>query len=125
MQDLLSNNTISEKFPATHRLLRKDGFNHVLYAENISEKYFKIFFVFNGKQYARLGIIASKKTLPRAVDRNRVKRIIREAFRQHNIKQRKLDLIVLVARAYAQQRGAQGENLEMLFSRVETRCAKL
>lgn len=32
-------------------------------------------------QLARLGIVAAKKHLPRAVDRNRAKRLMREAFR--------------------------------------------
>ncbi|WP_367115654.1 ribonuclease P protein component [Thiohalocapsa sp.] len=31
---------------------------------------------------ARLGLAVSRKALPRAVDRNRVKRIVRETFRQ-------------------------------------------
>ena len=36
----------------------------------------------NDESYARLGIIAGRKSAPRAVDRNRAKRLIREAFRQ-------------------------------------------
>jgi len=43
-------------------------------------------FVFRGVRntdaHARLGIIAGRKTAPRAVDRNRAKRLIREVFRQ-------------------------------------------
>jgi ribonuclease P protein component len=35
----------------------------------------------NGRPHARLGIIAGKKAAARAVDRNRIKRLIREAFR--------------------------------------------
>jgi ribonuclease P protein component len=35
----------------------------------------------NGGAHARLGIIAGKKAAARAVDRNRAKRLIREAFR--------------------------------------------
>jgi ribonuclease P protein component len=35
----------------------------------------------NSAGHARLGIIAGKKAAPRAVDRNRVKRLIREVFR--------------------------------------------
>ena len=35
----------------------------------------------NGMAYPRLGIIAGRKSAPRAVDRNRGKRLIREAFR--------------------------------------------
>ncbi len=35
----------------------------------------------NAGPHARLGIIAGKKAAPRAVDRNRAKRLIREVFR--------------------------------------------
>ncbi|TAN81382.1 MAG: ribonuclease P protein component [Gallionella sp.] len=115
----------SARFSATHRLLREDGFDHVVHAENISDKYFRIFFVRGNKGNARLGIIASKKILPSAVRRNRAKRIIRETFRQHNIKACRLDLVVMVKHAYANERVARGDNLKMLFSRVENRCAEL
>jgi len=103
-------------------LQRADGFDHVIRAENITDKYFKIYFARNCENKARLGIIASKRTLSGAVDRNRVKRIIRETFRQHNIKLRKLDLVVMVRRDYS--RKADIDNLEKLFSQVEDRCAE-
>lgn len=116
---------LSAKFTAAHRLLRENGFGHVIHADNIADRQFKIFFVRNGKKNARLGIIVGKKTLSGAADRNRVKRIIREAFRQHNIKLYKLDLVVMVRRAYPQECGTQAGDLKMLFSRVENRCAEL
>lgn len=93
-------------------------------AENIADKYFKIFFAHNAKNNARLGIIASKKTLPSAVDRNRVKRFIREKYRQHNIKLCKLDMVVMVRRDYSQKVDTRIDNLGRLFSQVESRCAK-
>ncbi|MDP1996406.1 MAG: ribonuclease P protein component [Gallionella sp.] len=120
-----SPSSLSAEFTAAHRLLREDGFNHVIRAENLADKYFKIFFVRNGKNNARLGIVVAKKTLSGAADRNRVKRIIREAFRQHSIKQCRLDVVVMARRAYPQESGAQAGNLKMLFSRVENRCAEL
>jgi ribonuclease P protein component len=106
-------------------LLRSDAYNHVVRAENIADTYFKIFFVHNSNKNARLGIIASKKTLPLAVDRNRIKRIIREKFRQHNIKFCKLDLVVLVRRDFSHKVDVRIDNLERLFSQVENRCADL
>ncbi len=122
-QDLLS--SISFKFAASHRLLRKNGFDHVMQAESILDKYFKIFFVYNNdEKNARLGIIASKKMLNDAVDRNCVKRIIRERFRQHNIKDQPVDIVVMVKRASPMERSAQDKSLEMLFSRIENRCAE-
>lgn len=111
------------EFTVAHRLLRDDGFDHVVHAENIADKYFKIFFVRNGKKNARLGIIASKRTLPGAVQRNRVKRTIRERFRQHSIRDQQIDLIVMVR--CADSPAEQNERLKTLFSRVENRCATL
>jgi ribonuclease P protein component len=105
-------------------LQRAEGFEHVLSAKSIADKSFKICFSNNFKNNARLGIVASKKMLPRATDRNRVKRIIRETFRHHSIKACKLDLVVLVRRDYSQKVDAQIDNLQRLFSQVEKRCAE-
>ena len=113
------------KFTDAHRLLRKDGFNHVVHAESIEDKCFKIFFVRNSQANARLGIIARKKILPSAVHRNCIKRIIREAFRRHDVKTCKLDMVVMVRRACSQEGGTRGDSLDVLFSRVKNRCAKL
>lgn len=49
---------------------------------------------------ARLGLIASKKHLKRAVQRNKFKRTVRESFRQYQHDLRGIDLIVM-ARAGA------------------------
>lgn len=112
------------KFAVTHRLLRKDGFNHVVRAKSLSGKGFKVFFVLNQGSNARLGIIVGKKTVPGATDRNRIKRIIRDTFRRHDVKQRNLDIVVMVTRAAPEENSAQAENLKMLFNRVESRCAE-
>lgn len=45
---------------------------------------------------SRLGIALTRRLLPRAVDRNRVKRIVREAFRRHAAKAAGLDLVFAV-----------------------------
>lgn len=119
-----SQSSISSKFTVASRLLGTDGFDHVIRAENVADKQFKIFFTRNSKDNARLGIIASKKSIPSAVNRNRVKRLIREAFRQHNIKLCKLDLVVMVSRDYSCQADTRIDNLKKLFSQVENRCAE-
>jgi ribonuclease P protein component len=43
---------------------------------------------------SRLGIALTRRLLPRAVDRNRVKRIVREAFRRHPAKGAGLDVVI-------------------------------
>ncbi|MEM6710277.1 MAG: ribonuclease P protein component, partial [Pseudomonadota bacterium] len=43
---------------------------------------------------ARLGLVVAKRVLPRAVDRNQVKRQIREAFRLWHARLPSVDLVV-------------------------------
>jgi len=105
-------------------LLRADGFDHVIREDNVADKHFKVFFTNNYKNNARLGIIASKKLLPSSALRNRVKRLIRETFRQHNIKYSKLDLVVMLRGDYSRKVDMRIDNLNKLFSQVEGRCAK-
>jgi ribonuclease P protein component len=53
----------------------------------------------NDQTIARLGLIVPKRCLPRAVDRNRVKRVLREWFRIHQAGLAGRDVLVrLVAR---------------------------
>ena len=53
----------------------------------------------NGLSHARIGIITGRRAARRAVDRNRVKRIVREAFRKvrHGLGGR--DIVVQLRRA--------------------------
>lgn len=48
----------------------------------------------NDLSQARLGLIASRKALPRAVDRNRGKRLVREVFRQAQQDLTAMDIVV-------------------------------
>jgi ribonuclease P protein component len=116
--------SIKSKLTAAHRLLRTIGFDRVIHSESVLDEYYKVFFAQNQENHARLGIIASKKTLPSAADRNYVKRTIREAFRQHDIKAFKLDMVVMVRRACVRKGKPQTKALEVLFSRIQSKCAK-
>lgn len=50
----------------------------------------------SGLDHARLGMAASAKRIRTAVGRNRIRRLIRESFRQGAIRQQGLDIVVLV-----------------------------
>lgn len=52
--------------------------------------------------YARLGLAISKRTIKMATGRNRVKRLVRESFRQNQILLTGLDLVVLSRNAAPQ-----------------------
>ncbi|HUW26851.1 MAG TPA: ribonuclease P protein component [Gallionella sp.] len=116
---------IPAKFTAAHRLLRADGYDHVVHAENIEDKYFKIYFVGNRRKNARLGIISGKKLFSCAVSRNRVRRAIREVFRRHKVKTCRLDIVVMAKRAYAQESDTHSGSLDILFTRIENQCVNL
>jgi ribonuclease P protein component len=45
---------------------------------------------------ARLGIIIAKQHVKKAVDRNAIRRVIRESFRHHKDRLKGLDIIVLL-----------------------------
>ncbi|MFZ5503570.1 MAG: ribonuclease P protein component [Pseudomonadota bacterium] len=87
---------------------------------------FKVLFVLNHSAVSRLGVSVGKKLLPAAVKRNRVKRIVREAFRQQNIRQLGLDVVVLARRGcLSETRKACADKLKQLFVLVENKCAEL
>lgn len=44
---------------------------------------------------ARLGLAIAKRRVPRAVDRNRIKRIVRESFRRHAAELPAVDIVIL------------------------------
>jgi ribonuclease P protein component len=45
--------------------------------------------------FARMGLVVAKKHAKRAVDRNEIKRIVRESFRHHQSELENLDCVVL------------------------------
>ena len=121
--NLLSNSAAC--FTSAHRLLQKQTFQHVLCAENISDKNFKIFFIRNYEENSRLGIIVAKKNVSFATNRNFLKRIIRESFRHHSVVKSKLDIVIMLRRKYSEKVDGLEVNLETLFSRVQKKCAEL
>ena len=55
-----------------------------------------VFVQTNGLAFPRLGLIVPKRFLPRAVDRNRAKRVLREWFRRNQVALKGRDLLVRV-----------------------------
>ena len=85
-----------------HRLLRSNrlldaaAFGRVFKnATRSRDKWFTVLFRANRKGVARLGLAISKKNCRHATGRNRIKRIVRESFRQHQTQLAGLDIVVI------------------------------
>ncbi|RLJ19106.1 ribonuclease P protein component [bacterium endosymbiont of Escarpia laminata] len=83
-------------FPRRLRLLKPDEYRRVFSrAERSTDNLFLVLARENGLEFARLGLAISKKNTRRAVDRNRLKRLVRESFRLNQDLLAGLDIVVL------------------------------
>jgi ribonuclease P protein component len=71
-------------------------------AERSSDQFFTVLARPNDQNHARLGLAISRKAARRAVDRNRLKRIAREAFR-HSPASPPVDLVIFAKPAAARE----------------------
>lgn len=78
---LACNPEIAKTFPRRYRLARRVGFSRVLQQKAHTIDWFAVYWEESRLSHARLGISVSKRIVPTAVGRNRIKRLIRERFR--------------------------------------------
>jgi ribonuclease P protein component len=77
-------------------LLKPDEYRRVFSGNQRSvDRYFMVLASPNDLGIPRLGLAISKKYARRAVDRNRLKRLVRESFRHHACQLAGMDLVVL------------------------------
>jgi ribonuclease P protein component len=92
----LSGESADTSLPRQTRLRRRRDFRHVFAQPSKSgDSYFTVLARRNGRQPARLGLAISIKCAVRAVDRNRIKRVVRESFRRHRYSLHGVDVVVL------------------------------
>ena len=111
--------------PAQRRLRRKSDFE-AAYARGrrFGNGFFAVTAKPNDTGAPRLGLAVSVKNAGNSVERNRIRRTIRESFRLH---QHELPPVDLVVSASARARDAAGEelraNLALLWKKVAEQCA--
>ncbi|GAB6035009.1 ribonuclease P protein component [Galenea microaerophila] len=90
-------------FPKANRLLSPKEFQQVFAkAKKYANRHWTFIVRPNELSYPRLGLAIAKKQLPKAVWRNRIKRIARETFRQHKVELAGYDIVVLTRRGMEQ-----------------------
>lgn len=112
-------------FARTKRLLKPGEFKQVFdHSIRSSDANLTVFARPNSLEHARLGLAISKKQLKLAVERNRIKRLVRESFRHHQDALRGLDLVVLARRGIAELDNQEiSSALERHWQRLIKRCA--
>ena len=77
----------------------------------------------NGLGFPRIGLAVSRRVSKRAVERNRIKRIIRDSFRHHQHELGAIDYIVVAKSGAAEQlnRVLRSE-LDKLWARARGKC---
>jgi ribonuclease P protein component len=91
---------VDASFARRYRLTRTDEFSSVFgFRKAIRGTWLMLHYQPRPEDIAdaRLGLVIGKKLLKRAVDRNRLKRVLRERFRQRRIGLPAFDLIVRLA----------------------------
>jgi ribonuclease P protein component len=79
----------------------------------------------NGLTHARLGLAVGVKSAGSAVNRNRIKRVVREAFRLRQQGLPAVDIVVNARAAAAVASNAQiTASVTALWARIAERCAR-
>jgi len=89
--------SLDDRFRSCNRLKRPEEFKLVFSSkQRSSDKFFLVLSRKNDSNHARLGLAVPKKHIPRSVDRNKLKRIIRESFRLRQKLLEGKDVVVVV-----------------------------
>ncbi|MGH8144289.1 MAG: ribonuclease P protein component [Steroidobacteraceae bacterium] len=79
----------------------------------------------NGAGTPRLGLSVAARLLRRAVERNRVRRLIRESFRIHQHRLPPVDIVVGIRNPVREANSSQlRESLERLWQKISTACER-
>jgi ribonuclease P protein component len=112
-----------EGFSSRHRFSARGSFGPALRSPRKLRGSAIIINVTEGRAgTTRLGIALTRRLVPLASERNRVKRLVREVFRRHEVKSRGLDCVVALRKPFdASAAPALAEELRKLLDQLATR----
>ena len=110
-------------FSRRHRFTGQGSFGPILRASRKLRGRFAVIHAAPGiPGRSRLGIALTRRNVPSSVQRNRLKRLVREAFRTHPVKGAGLDLIVMLRERYEPR--TEGEVILEVRALMDDLCAR-
>jgi ribonuclease P protein component len=112
-------------FSARQRLRNQAEFEHVYKSgQRHNQTYFQVIARANTLGFARLGLSIAARAIPRAVGRNRIRRLVREVFRLSQHELPALDLVVATRPAADAASAAElRADLARALSAIRSKCA--
>jgi ribonuclease P protein component len=111
------------RFTKKAKLIKTDEFSSVFnFRKRISAKFLALHYQPNQIGHARLGLVVGKKVAKRAVDRNYMRRVLREFFRiqQHEINH--VDLVIRVQKKFEKEDFIQiKQEFDTLIAKINQR----
>ncbi|WP_372750399.1 ribonuclease P protein component [Litorivivens sp.] len=114
-------------FARTSRLLNAKDFKQVFDTARLKVSTPELLFLAcpNQTPHARLGLVIAKKHVKLAVQRNRIKRIIRDSFRHHQHDVSGLDIVVLARKGLGTLDNPQiHRDCQQLWEQLQRRAEK-
>ena len=94
--------------PSCRRIRQRTDFEQAFSAHCLSNKWFAVYVRKNERGFSRLGMVASKRIMPKAVSRNFAKRLIRDIFRCCFSAEYALDVVVRAKRQLRPETSIEG-----------------
>ncbi len=89
--------TVTKKFTRESRILTPSQFQNIFSnPTRFSTQHFTVLTTPNNDEQNRLGLAIAKKRVKLAVQRNRIKRLVRESFRLNQHKLPHIDMVIMV-----------------------------
>lgn len=110
-------------FPRAVRLLNSGDYQAIFKRPVVyNDRLFRVYARVLGSA-SRLGLAISRKAAPRAVDRNRIKRQVREAFRHHRSALDACGGVEFIVMAKPEAKSASGDELRTAITALFNRAA--
>ena len=113
------------RFPQRVRLLTPAQFDRAFkQGRRLHQGPLSVVLAANTLDHPRIGFALGKKFAKRAVQRNRLKRLLRERFRHSQEQLQAMDLVIFLRSRLPDTANAESEAVERLWNKLDSACAR-